>query len=1175
MKKIIKYFLDPAFIIDIRNLDIIEVNEKVILDLSFPLDRLIGEKVSNIIDLSIDDLKNHKHKKPKIYDTIIRDFNNNNIKVELSVQILDENKNYAIVSYKRLENKYLKGKTNIHRRLMGVWNVNKLIIREKNKDKLLEEICQILIDSRGYIESLIYIDEENKCKIFSSNPNKYKGIEKNINDYNKLYNQSFNNNILHMRLDDKILEKTIFYEKGTNKELWGSSLRYEDKKFGVIFLITNETISNSREEMKIFNELRQDISFALFSIEREEELRKNHEEIIKQENILEKFFQNSHIGFFFMMLDKPIDWKKYKTENEINKILEYVFDHQRMTKVNKAMLKQYHSTEEEMLGSTPRDSFENNINYGKKRWKTFFDKGYLHIETEEKRRDGTSVFIKGDYICLYDNKGRITGHFGIQEEVTEQKETKEKLEESENYLKRILDTANEGFWSINSEYKTKDVNNKMCDILGLPKEELIGKKIWDFVDSENKTILECEMDIRCNAKSSVYELELKNIKKGSVKCLFNATPLHDESKNLNGFFAMVTDITEMRETQTKAKEYLNKLEKAQQVANMGFANWNIKTKKVELSNEAVKILGLSQKKKNYDKDEILKYIHIDDEKEARENLKLAVKGKIDFDMDIRVINAKKEHLYLHTQAELVKDKEGNPVSLLGTILNITSRKDYEEEILRLYEAIDQSPIPVALLNLDGKFIYINPRYSQLSEYSREELLGKITIKDDDKYPEDFSRKIWDTLEANKVWKGEIVSIKKGGEEYLEDVTIAPVFNKNGVKTSYVKVSRDITAQRKLEDELIFAKEKAEESDRLKSAFLANVSHEIRTPLNGIQGISQILLDEIKNRSHRHYLSLLQKSADRLEETINDVLSIAKIESEEVKIEKENFSLNEMIDEIYGVYKSQVSNINIKKEVPLNNLMIKNDKQKIGNILNNLMGNAVKFTLKGEVTIGYDFDSKFVTFFIKDTGVGIPDGYQDKIFQRFRQVDLDYTRDFEGTGLGLSIVKELVKILEGEIWFESELGKGTTFFVKIPSTVSISIKNSNAYKEIPKYNTEKLKGKKVLIAEDNKINFLILEENLIESGMKTIHAANGKEAVELFKRHKDIDIILMDIKMPIMGGIEATIKIKKINSKIPIIAQTAYAMLEDKEKILLAGCDGYIIKPIKINRLLEELNKFLS
>ncbi|PLX16303.1 MAG: hypothetical protein C0597_08050, partial [Marinilabiliales bacterium] len=384
------------------------------------------------------------------------------------------------------------------------------------------------------------------------------------------------------------------------------------------------------------------------------------------------------------------------------------------------------------------------------------------------------------------------------------------------------------------------------------------------------------------------------------------------------------------------------------------------------------------------------------------------------------------------------------------------------------------------------------------------------------------------------------------------------------------------------EKLHFAKEKAEESDRLKSAFLANISHELRTPMNGIIGFSKLILDsdDLSQETIIKYLNIINKSGYLLLDLLNDIIDLSKIEAKQLKLNNSEFRLNELIEELLSFFISERNNQgkqNIKilaeKEYDYKDLSIFSDSNRIRQILYNLLSNALKFTNEGSIKFGYYIEVPNIVFFVKDTGVGLNELEKELIFERFRQVDDKSTRRYGGAGIGLSICKGIVENLNGKIWVDSQKGEGSTFYFTIPFSPGKS--EVNKKNEIMSHQEYCWPNKSILIVEDSKVSYDLLTKFLKDSKVEFFHASDGEQAVELCKLNHKIDLVLMDIKLPIMDGLEATEQIKKIKPELPIIAQTANAMDDDEAVILAAGCDDYISKPISRLDLLQKIDKYLN
>ncbi len=385
----------------------------------------------------------------------------------------------------------------------------------------------------------------------------------------------------------------------------------------------------------------------------------------------------------------------------------------------------------------------------------------------------------------------------------------------------------------------------------------------------------------------------------------------------------------------------------------------------------------------------------------------------------------------------------------------------------------------------------------------------------------------------------------------------------------------------LNDELKFAKDKAVESDKLKSAFLANMSHEIRTPMNSILGFSQLLIEEEMDKEEQaDYLQLLNKNSMQLLNLINDVIDLSKIEAGEMEINRDVMDIAALVNDLYSLFSSNADRkgieLRLKHSLGKENKIV-SDIQRLRQIITNLLANAIKFTDTGFVEMRCFINDKTLHFEIEDSGAGISEKEQELVFERFIQAEHAKTGEGQkkgGTGLGLAISKNLVELLGGDIGLRSEPGKGSVFYFHVPYIPEARYDVKEQYRRPDLEDLKFLKGK-ILVAEDIESNFLFIKGLLGKMPIELIHAQNGQEAVDYIVKHDDVHLVLMDVKMPVMDGLEATRRIKKMKPELPVIAQTAFALANDRDKAFDAGCDGYLPKPIKSADLIAFLRAFLT
>ena len=414
----------------------------------------------------------------------------------------------------------------------------------------------------------------------------------------------------------------------------------------------------------------------------------------------------------------------------------------------------------------------------------------------------------------------------------------------------------------------------------------------------------------------------------------------------------------------------------------------------------------------------------------------------------------------------------------------------------------------------------------------------------------------------------IVNVQKNNlhkVEWVEAQAAVEARDEDGKPLTLVGSSLVITNRKKMEQELMTAKELAEESNRLKSAFLANMSHEIRTPLNAIVGFSGILASTEEEEEKQEYVSIIENNNTLLLQLISDILDLSKIEAGTLELNYSNIELNELMRELERGFLLRVKTDAVKLEFvePAGPCMAYTEKNRLSQLMINLVTNAIKFTEKGSIRFGYEMRENELYFYVTDTGCGIPKDKQQNIFGRFVKLN----SFAQGTGLGLSICKTLMDHMGGRIGVESEEGKGSTFWFTLPYKPAVKEDKKQMPKDIQPVSIERNKLT-ILVAEDNASNYKLFE-SILKYDYHLIHAWDGMEAVEMFRKHNP-QIVLMDINMPVMDGYEATREIRKYSAKIPIIAVTAFAYASDEQKVMESGFDGYMPKPINAKLLKAQL-----
>ncbi|MEI6696454.1 MAG: response regulator [Bacteroidota bacterium] len=565
---------------------------------------------------------------------------------------------------------------------------------------------------------------------------------------------------------------------------------------------------------------------------------------------------------------------------------------------------------------------------------------------------------------------------------------------------------------------------------------------------------------------------------------------------------------------------------------------------------------------------------------------------------IKAANIKKHNekerlaILVEEQTHELKLAYASSIKLLEELkIENIARKNSEKALLKSEERWQKLfqilPVGVSILDQNGNIAEFNPALEKILGLSKDEMHNKIYsqreyIHSDNRkmevseFPSNLALKKQKNIE-----NVEVGVVNENGDVIWTEVSAAPL---SLFEASCAVVTTNITERKKVEKELIRSKEKAEESDRLKSAFLANMSHEIRTPMNGILGFAGLLnTPKLSGKEQQAYIRIIEKSGKRMLNIINDIISISRVESGQMKLTYSETNIKEQIEYIYAFFNPEIKQKGLKfllkDSLASNEIIINTDREKVYAILTNLVKNAIKFTVSGSIELGCEKKDNFIEFFVKDTGVGIPNEQKSIIFERFRQGSESLTKNYEGAGLGLAISKAYVEMLGGKIWVETlekDLSTGkpgkSEFYFTIPCNDNPNISKIKSNTVVLQNAENKIKKLKLLIVEDDDVSEMLIRMAVKKFCKEIIRVRNGVEAVKTSYLNPDIDLIFMDIQLPDMDGFEATSQIRHFNKNVIIIGQTAFALSGDKEKAITSGCDDYIAKPIDSKLLLELMYK---
>lgn len=529
---------------------------------------------------------------------------------------------------------------------------------------------------------------------------------------------------------------------------------------------------------------------------------------------------------------------------------------------------------------------------------------------------------------------------------------------------------------------------------------------------------------------------------------------------------------------------------------------------------------------------------------------------------------------------------------IAVLRDITKKKDEETEKRILLRAVEQSNVGIEISDTKGVIQYVNPKFTEITGFTREEVIGKRTnILKSNFNPEEDYKDLWDTITSGKDWQGELYNRKKNGDLYWDSSLISPIKDHQGMITHFVAIKEDITERKNMEIELLSAKESAEAASRSKGEFLANMSHEIRTPMNAIIGMTELTLGTDLNREQREYLDIVQQASRSLLKLLNDILDFSKVEAGKLVLDPFPFSLRKILGEITKTLAIQANDKNLElvyyidSEVPDR---LTGDASRLRQILVNLIGNSIKFTEEGEIVLKIEileegFDDKILLHFvISDTGIGIAENQLTNIFEKFAQADSSTTRKYGGTGLGLAISSKLVELMGGVIWAESpstfqhfnKKGPGSTFhftaLFQLDKTADQGKKSTQLHK---------LQGFPLLIVDDNETSRRFLQEVLGKYGLKPEVAGSGKKALEILRSKPTLDyfqMLIIDFRMPEMdGGMLLEIVRRELNIQVPVILLTSGVQKSGLSQFKKFNANAHLLKPVNSQELLECMHRVLG
>ncbi len=725
-----------------------------------------------------------------------------------------------------------------------------------------------------------------------------------------------------------------------------------------------------------------------------------------------------------------------------------------------------------------------------------------------------------------------------------------------------------------------DDKGTYIDIL-TDKEDLLYKDLSYLLNKKFSEVLPKNVSEKANAgmrkaketgKPNIIEYQLLI---GDELKWFEGRIAPIAGSNAKRFVFLVMDITRRKNIFRLLETSQYKLKRAQEIAKLVYFEWNLKTNKASFSDEVKGLFHLDTAE-DFDMADYFNYLKKEDQLAINKGIKAYTrnKGRFEYEYQTQIDGQERYHL-IHCESI----SEAADLDLIfGIIQDVTDIRKLETEHYRKTQEKNAMlrAIPDMMFTQDsnGTFMDFHAPQGQMHNLFAhpDEFIGKKAIEI---LPPEISSinlsKIKQVLKSKQHVIHEYkIQINNRTAHY--EARMVP-----GGNGEVLSIVREVTARKQAEQELVKAKLIAEESDRLKSAFLANMSHEIRTPMNGVIGFAELLLQkEIPNDEKQEYFSIIEKNSHQLLQLIDDIIDVSKIEAHLLKLNPVVFNINDLLSDLEKVYQKELDmvgkNITLKFEgLPdQNQAYIKEDKSRLMQVLQNLISNAVKFTEQGEIGLELEKKNDFLEFKVIDTGIGIPEMARKHIFESFRRLENPADKIYRGTGLGLAVSRGLVELMGGTINVESVEGEGSVFMFTIPYNQGTdddqNVKDLNEWAQF--------ENKNVLIVEDEDTSYHYLASMLKKNRVNVSRALTGYQAIEEVKNNP-LDLILMDIRLPELNGYDATRYIKKIAPDIPIIATTAFALAEDEQKALDAGCNGYVSKPISSYTLLRKVKEFLQ
>jgi PAS domain S-box-containing protein len=831
------------------------------------------------------------------------------------------------------------------------------------------------------------------------------------------------------------------------------------------------------------------------------------------------------------------------------------------------------------------------------------------------RKDGSEFWNELTITPAFNDKLHLTHFVGVSKDITDRKKTMLALRQSERDLLEAERASHVGHWFWDALTNKLTWSDEMMRIWRRSPDEFnhdIREMIKNTVhpDDQATVLATCKEAFEDKDEYAPFEYRIF-LPDASVRVIWAKTgyKIKDENGRILRLTGAVQDITLRKRMEEERRLNDARMERAFGGSPIGMALIDIDGRLLRINRALCDMLDLTET------DLLLtdwqRLSHPDDLYLDDDEIKELLSGSISsYQINKRFLHRNQREVWVQLNVSLVRDTHNIPVNFVAQIQDITERLNSEAQLLQLSQAVEQSVEGIIITDLHGNIDYVNAAFTKKYGYTKEEVKGKNPriLKSELNAPESFTD-LWNTISSGNTWKGELFNRGKNGAITEEYTIITPLRQPDGRISHFVSSQEDVTEKKKLtaeivkhrdhlEDlvasrtiELAQAQQLAEAANRAKSNFIANMSHEIRTPMNGVMGMTYLALASTTDPKQRDYLKKIQLSGQHLLHIVDDILDFSKIEAGKINIDNIDFLVDDLVQKLTAIVNTKVASkrlqlsIEIDPELPRK---LHGDSHRLSQILINLTNNAVKFTEQGHIHVRIQKQSQTVSgyylkFEVEDTGIGLTEQQQTKIFQSFVQADSTTTRKYGGTGLGLAISKQLAELMGGEIGVKSRIGVGSTFwftaYLELAKTDQYEVLEMNSAEnsgqKLKRYNLS-IRPIRVLLVDDNEFNQQVGSELLESVKCKVTTVGDGQKALD-FLNQEEVDCILMDIQMPVMDGMEATRLLRENEKfqKLPIIAMTANALNEDRMQCLSIGMNDFIAKPFSPEILFATILRWIT